>query len=124
MDDDFDAMYRVEQRMSKVFILFTIMSIAIACLGLFGLAAYAAEQRNKEISIRKVLGADVSALVLTLNGISRCFCNSNLSGGQGGIGQSGQQFARRMTCKTVKRRSVGKQQRSLLFCSQNLTTYD
>ena len=68
MDDDFDAMYRTEQRMNKLFILFTIMSIAIACLGLFGLAAYAAEQRNKEISIRKVLGADVRELVLLLSG--------------------------------------------------------
>lgn len=68
MDDDFDAMYRVEQRMNKIFILFTIMSIAIACLGLFGLTAYAAEQRKKEISIRKVLGADVPAVVLLLSG--------------------------------------------------------
>lgn len=63
MDDDFDALYRSEQRAGEIFITFTSLAIIIACLGLFGLAAYAAEQRNKEIGIRKVLGASVSTIV-------------------------------------------------------------
>jgi putative ABC transport system permease protein len=61
MDEDFNAMYRSEQRIGKLFI-FTSLAIIIACLGLFGLAAYAAEQRNREIGIRKILGASVSTL--------------------------------------------------------------
>jgi putative ABC transport system permease protein len=63
MDQDFDASYRSEQRIGTIFIIFTSLAIVIACLGLFGLAAYAAEQRTKEIGIRKVLGADVSVIV-------------------------------------------------------------
>jgi len=63
MDQDFDATYRVEQRFGSMFISFSSLAIIIACLGLFGLAAYAAEQRNKEIGIRKVLGANVSTIV-------------------------------------------------------------
>jgi len=63
MDNDFDALYRSEQRMGQIFITFTSLAIIIACLGLFGLAAYAAEQRTKEIGIRKVLGASVSTIV-------------------------------------------------------------
>lgn len=67
MDDDFDAIYRAEQRMGQLFIIFTSLAIIIACLGLFGLAAYAAEQRNKEIGIRKVLGASVANIVTMLS---------------------------------------------------------
>lgn len=67
MDQDFDATYRAEQRIGKIFIVFTSLAIIIACLGLFGLAAYAAEQRTKEIGIRKVLGADVTAIVAMLS---------------------------------------------------------
>ncbi|AYL94836.1 ABC transporter permease [Mucilaginibacter celer] len=63
MDDDFDASYRKEQRMGTIFIIFSSLTIIIACLGLFGLAAYAAEQRTKEIGIRKVLGANVANIV-------------------------------------------------------------
>jgi putative ABC transport system permease protein len=63
MDQDFDATYRVEQRFGTMFISFSTLAIVIACLGLFGLAAYAAEQRNKEIGIRKVLGANISTIV-------------------------------------------------------------
>jgi putative ABC transport system permease protein len=59
MDQDFDAMYRSEQRIGTIFIAFTTLAIVIACLGLFGLAAYAAEQRTKEIGVRKVLGASI-----------------------------------------------------------------
>ena len=63
MDDDFRAIYDTEQRIGTIFITFTSLAIIIACLGLFGLAAYAAEQRTKEIGIRKVLGASVATIV-------------------------------------------------------------
>lgn len=63
MDEDFENTYRTEQRIGGIFIAFTSMAIIIACLGLFGLAAYAAEQRTKEIGIRKVLGANVGIIV-------------------------------------------------------------
>ena len=59
LDDDFDALFRSEQRLGRVFTTFTILAIFIACLGLFGLAAYSAEQRSKEIGVRKVLGASL-----------------------------------------------------------------
>jgi len=67
MDEDFDALYRAEQRTGKISLLFTTLAIAIACLGLFGLAAFAAEQRTREISIRKVLGANVTGIVTLLS---------------------------------------------------------
>jgi len=67
MDDDFDALYSAEQRMGTVTLVLTTLAILIACLGLFGLAAYAAEQRAKEIGIRKILGAEVSSIVVLLS---------------------------------------------------------
>lgn len=67
MDDDFNKTYNTEQRMGNLFVIFTSLAIIIACLGLFGLAAYAAEQRNREIGIRKILGANVSTLVAMLS---------------------------------------------------------
>jgi putative ABC transport system permease protein len=67
MDEDFDGIYRSEQRVGKISIAFTSLAIVIACLGLFGLAAYAAEQRTKEIGIRKVLGANMSTIVRMLS---------------------------------------------------------
>jgi putative ABC transport system permease protein len=67
MDEDFNALYRTEQRMGSLFVVFTALAIIIACLGLFGLAAYAAEQRSREIGIRKILGAGVSTLVTMLS---------------------------------------------------------
>jgi putative ABC transport system permease protein len=63
MDSDFDGLYRAEQRMGQLSILFSALAILIACLGLFGLAAYAAEQRTSEIGIRKILGASVPNIV-------------------------------------------------------------
>jgi putative ABC transport system permease protein len=63
LNEEFDSMYRSEERAGKIFISFAVLAILIACLGLFGLAAYAAEQRTKEIGIRKVLGATVSNIV-------------------------------------------------------------
>ncbi len=67
MDRDFTAIYDTEQRVGTIFITFTTLAIIIACLGLFGLAAYAAEQRTKEIGVRKVLGANVSTIVAMLS---------------------------------------------------------
>lgn len=67
MDQDFNATYRTEQRTGTLFLTFTTLAVVIACLGLFSLAAYAAEQRNKEIGIRKVLGASASAIVTMLS---------------------------------------------------------
>jgi putative ABC transport system permease protein len=67
MEDDFDAIYRAERRMANIFVWFTSLAVVIACLGLLGLAAYAAEQRTKEIAVRKVLGADVSTVVMLLS---------------------------------------------------------
>ncbi|MBD1210916.1 MAG: ABC transporter permease [Ignavibacteria bacterium] len=57
LDDHFNKQYRNEERLQTVFIYFASVTVIIACLGLFGLAAYSAEQRTKEIGIRKVLGA-------------------------------------------------------------------
>ncbi|HEY6978642.1 MAG TPA: ABC transporter permease [Chitinophagaceae bacterium] len=67
LDEEFGALYSSEQRMSVVFTLFTALSIFVACLGLFGLAAYTAERRRKEIGIRKVLGASVQSVVAILS---------------------------------------------------------
>ncbi|NML23667.1 FtsX-like permease family protein [Pseudoflavitalea sp. G-6-1-2] len=67
MDEDFNAIYESEQRTGKISMAFSILAVMIACLGLFGLAAYAAEQRTKEIGIRKVLGASVSGIIQMLS---------------------------------------------------------
>ena len=67
MDEDFDNLYRAEQRTGKISLLFTSLAIFIACLGLFGLAAFTAEQRTREIGIRKVLGANIPDLVALLS---------------------------------------------------------
>lgn len=67
VDQNFDALFRAEQRLGSIILVFTVLAITIACLGLFGLAAYTAEQRAKEISIRKVMGATVSQLMILLS---------------------------------------------------------
>ena len=67
MDQDFEALYKTEQRMETLFMIFASLAIVIACLGLFGLSAYATEQRNKEMSIRKILGATMANLMTTLS---------------------------------------------------------
>jgi putative ABC transport system permease protein len=66
LDKDFQRNYEKEQRTSTIVIYFTCMAIFIACLGLFGLAAFSAEQRTREIGVRKVLGASVSRITLLL----------------------------------------------------------
>ncbi|CAN5821446.1 ABC transporter permease [soil metagenome] len=67
MDDAFDNMYRTEQRIGEVAITFSVLAIFIACLGLFGLVTFMAEQRTKEIGVRKVLGASTGNLVTMLS---------------------------------------------------------
>lgn len=67
LDESFGRMYASEQRLGKIFAGFTSLAIVIACLGLFALTAFTAEQRTKEIGIRKVLGASVSSIVILLS---------------------------------------------------------
>ncbi len=67
MEDSFNNTYQAEQRLGRIFITFTLLSILIACLGLFGLAAFNAEKRSKEIGIRKVLGASVPQITYKLS---------------------------------------------------------
>jgi len=67
MDDDFNNIYNGEVRIGRIFVNFAALAIFIACLGLFGLVTYAAEQRIKEIGIRKVLGASVGNIVTMLS---------------------------------------------------------
>ena len=67
MDNDFNALYKSENRMGGISICCSVLAIFIACLGLFGLAAYAAEQRTREIGVRKVLGATVTNIVTLLS---------------------------------------------------------
>lgn len=67
MDDEFNNIYLNEQRMGGISLSFSLLAIFIACLGLFGLTAYAAEQRTREIGIRKVLGASVGGIIRLLS---------------------------------------------------------
>ena len=67
LSEDFDAMYRSEQRVENLFTAFAAVAILIACLGLFGLSSFSAEQRTKEIGIRKVLGASVTSITALLS---------------------------------------------------------
>ena len=66
IDENIKNWYQTEHRVGKIFRYFTILTVFIACLGLFGLASFTAEQRTKEIGIRKILGAKVSGLVFLL----------------------------------------------------------
>ncbi len=67
LDQSFDAQYRAVEKFGALFGIFTALAIFVACLGLFGLAAYAAQQRTKEIGVRKVLGATVRDIVSLLS---------------------------------------------------------
>jgi putative ABC transport system permease protein len=66
MEDSFNNTYQSERRLGDIFIIFTVLSLVIACMGLFGLAAFNAEKRVKEIGVRKVLGATVGQISMTL----------------------------------------------------------
>jgi putative ABC transport system permease protein len=67
MDDTYGKMYQAEENLGSLIWIFTIMAIFIGCMGLFGLAAFSAEQRIKEIGIRKVLGASVFSITALLS---------------------------------------------------------
>ena len=67
VDESLDQMYRTEERLGTLLKYFTILAILIACLGLFGLASFTAEQRTQEIGIRKVMGARVSTVMMLLS---------------------------------------------------------
>src|SRR5690606_15449853 len=67
LDETFNEMFQSEMLIQRLSQIFAILCVIISCLGLFGLAAYSAEVRAKEISIRKVLGASVKELVMMLN---------------------------------------------------------
>jgi len=79
LDDEFNRQYVSDQRRSDVYKYFTFLAIFVSCLGLFGMASFTAEQRTKEIGIRKVLGASIADIIIL---ISRDFlillCASNV----------------------------------------------
>ncbi|KAA0989604.1 ABC transporter permease [Dyadobacter aurulentus] len=68
LNEDFQRNYTADARTSRIVNSFTVISILISCLGLFGLAAFAAQQRIKEIGVRKVLGASIGSIVGLLSG--------------------------------------------------------
>ena len=67
MDETYGKMYENEEKLGSLLWIFTIMAIVVGCMGLFALAAFTAEQRTKEIGIRKVLGASVNSIVVLLS---------------------------------------------------------
>jgi len=67
LDDDYNKLYNAEIRLGKIMDLFSGIAILLACLGLFGLSSYAAQQRIKEIGIRKVLGASARTIAIALS---------------------------------------------------------
>lgn len=67
IDKDLDNLYQAEQRLSSLFMVFAVLAIFISCLGLYGLSAFLAERRTKEIGVRKVLGASVPHIVYLLS---------------------------------------------------------
>lgn len=68
VDDLYARLYASEEKQGTILGIFSILAITIACLGLFGLAAYTVERRTKEIGIRKVLGASISNIIMLLSG--------------------------------------------------------
>src|SRR6185295_6997725 len=67
LDDFFNGQYKADQQFGKIFSLFAILAIVIACLGLWGLASFTTAQKLKEIGIRKVLGASVGGIITLLS---------------------------------------------------------
>lgn len=68
LDDELNNLYKAEEKLGKVASVFSFLTITVACLGLFGLASFMAEQRKKEIGIRKVLGGSTSSIIMLLSG--------------------------------------------------------
>jgi len=81
LKDDFDGLYRAEDARGRIFIAFSALTVIIACLGLFGLASFSAEQKKKEVGIRKVLGASVAGLtrMLTMEFLKLVFLASAIA---------------------------------------------
>jgi len=67
LDDNFNSMYRTEQRMGMILNSFSVFAILVACLGIFGLASFTTEKRSKEIGIRKILGASAANISVKLS---------------------------------------------------------
>lgn len=69
LDEDFNSQYAADQKRGKIFATFSILTIFITCLGLLGLTAFTTQQKQKEISIRRVMGASVSQIIrlITIN---------------------------------------------------------
>lgn len=67
LNQEYEKLYRTEEKAGKIFTSFSLLAIIIACLGLLGLASFAAEQKKKEIGIRKVLGAGAFSIVVLLS---------------------------------------------------------
>jgi len=79
LDEDYDQLYRSEERGGAIFQTFAILAVLISCLGLFGLASFMAEQRTKEIGIRRVLGSSVRGIViLVTKDFLKCVLMANL----------------------------------------------
>lgn len=76
LDEAVNRLYDSEQKTKKIFNYFTLLAIFISCLGLYGLAAYMAQQKTKEIGIRKVLGASIMNI---MSGLSKEFILSGLA---------------------------------------------
>jgi putative ABC transport system permease protein len=79
LDQDYDKLYRTESRLTKIFSSIVLLSVFVACLGLFGLASFTVERRTKEIGIRKVLGASATNLYFVLSKeFANCVLIANL----------------------------------------------
>ncbi len=79
LDDDFNQSFRIMERTGQILNSFAVLAVIISCLGLFGLASFAAEERTKEIGIRKVLGSSASGIVMLLTkDFSRCILYATL----------------------------------------------
>ena len=63
LDQDFDSQYAADQKRGKIFTSFSVLTVLITCLGLLGLIAFTTQQRQKEISIRKIMGAGLAEIV-------------------------------------------------------------
>ena len=67
LDEDFENLHRGDRKMGEIFTGFSALAILIACLGLYGLAAFTTQQRTKEIGVRKTLGASTSNLIMLMS---------------------------------------------------------
>ena len=119
LDEDFNSQYTADQKRGKIFAAFSILTIIITCLGLLGLTAFTTQQKQKEISIRRVMGASIMKMVtLTarnylwlafiaaiiafpvayyfMNSWLKIFSNSNVLFSKSCIGKTGRKFKMRM----------------------------